>query len=171
MTADSFAFQLPSDGEPLTLESAVYQAIGAASVCWENMSGTGIFDDTRARAIAEALLEQIRLEQPLILTSEERDRVTGWFVKLGEPPTEILPEDRALFQRLEGAEPAGQGGFAEMLEIQTSFIETCREASIDVEVSTMRDGTVLTTRTGLFADRHDREERALQDADDEDDEQ
>lgn len=39
----------------------------------------------------------------IILTPEERDRVTGWFVKLAEPATEVLPEDRALFNRLEAA--------------------------------------------------------------------
>lgn len=54
-----FAFQPDSEGE-LTLQAAVYQAIGAASVCWEHMTGTGIYDDGRAVEIAEALLERIR---------------------------------------------------------------------------------------------------------------
>lgn len=43
-----------------TIESAVYQAIGAASMCWESMSGTGIFQSDQAREIAEALLAEIR---------------------------------------------------------------------------------------------------------------
>ena len=45
----------------------------------------------------------VRPVEGIILTPEERDRVTGWFVKLGEPATEVLPEDRALFKRLESA--------------------------------------------------------------------
>jgi len=36
--------------------AAVHQAVGAASVCWENMSHTGIFDEQQARAVAAGLL-------------------------------------------------------------------------------------------------------------------
>lgn len=46
-----------------SVESAVFQALGAASVCWEDISGTGIFDSTRAKEIGEALLEFIRNDQ------------------------------------------------------------------------------------------------------------
>jgi hypothetical protein len=42
------------------VETAVYQALGAASVCWESMSGTGIFNDRQARAIGEGLMDIIR---------------------------------------------------------------------------------------------------------------
>jgi hypothetical protein len=45
---------------PLTLESLVYQAIGAASMCWTNMRGAGEFDSARAIEVAEALLREIR---------------------------------------------------------------------------------------------------------------
>lgn len=55
MTSDTRA--LPETHESLV--SVVYQAVGAASVCWENMSGTGVFDDVRAREVAEDLLEKI----------------------------------------------------------------------------------------------------------------
>lgn len=44
----------------LTLDSAVYQAIGAASICWTNMRGAGIFDSARAIEVAEALLRELR---------------------------------------------------------------------------------------------------------------
>jgi hypothetical protein len=55
----TFSFQ--SDGyEPLTLEAAVYQAIGAASVCWEHIGKAGTFNDDWAREIGEALLEFVR---------------------------------------------------------------------------------------------------------------
>lgn len=45
------------EGEELTLQTAVYEAIGAASVCWESMEGTGTFDDDRATEIAQALVD------------------------------------------------------------------------------------------------------------------
>ena len=54
-----FSFQT-REGEPLTIEEAVGQALGAASVCWENMEGTGVFDDQLAKAIYDALLAEIR---------------------------------------------------------------------------------------------------------------
>lgn len=53
-----FEFHREEDGS-LPLESAVFQALGAASTCWENLSGTGIFNDRRAVAIGRALLEEI----------------------------------------------------------------------------------------------------------------
>jgi hypothetical protein len=53
-----FEFQFGDDAP--TLEAAVYQALGAASVCWEPMNGTGVFQDQYATAIGEALLNFIR---------------------------------------------------------------------------------------------------------------
>jgi hypothetical protein len=38
------------------LHNAVYQSIGAASVCWENPGGAGVFDSTRAAALGEGLI-------------------------------------------------------------------------------------------------------------------
>lgn len=52
----SFAFDDPN----ISLESAVFQAIGAASVCWENLHGAGTFDSTKAKNIGDALLARIR---------------------------------------------------------------------------------------------------------------
>lgn len=43
-----------------SMDEAVHLAVGAASVCWESMEGTGVFQDDRAREIAEALLERIK---------------------------------------------------------------------------------------------------------------
>ena len=45
-----------------TLEEAVFTALGAASVCWESMEGTGVFQSDRAKAIGDALLARIRTE-------------------------------------------------------------------------------------------------------------
>lgn len=42
------------------LDGAVFQALGAASTCWENLSGAGVFDSTRAKDIGDGLLEFIR---------------------------------------------------------------------------------------------------------------
>ena len=41
----------------LTIESAVYQTVGAASVAWENLSGAGVFDSEYAKTTAERLLD------------------------------------------------------------------------------------------------------------------
>jgi hypothetical protein len=43
-------------GGPETIEEAVFRALGAASTCWEDLSGTGIFDSDRAKAIGDGLL-------------------------------------------------------------------------------------------------------------------
>lgn len=48
-----------------SLEQAVYECIGAASVCWEHMEGSGVFQDDRARDIAEQLLHRIREAGPI----------------------------------------------------------------------------------------------------------
>lgn len=48
------------DGYPLTLEEAIGQAIGAGSMCWENMEGTGVFMSVRAKSIAEELTRFVK---------------------------------------------------------------------------------------------------------------
>lgn len=53
-----FRFVPDHDGT-LDLESAVHQALGAASVCWTEPP-RGIFDSDRAREIGQALLEYLR---------------------------------------------------------------------------------------------------------------
>lgn len=54
-----FEFYVP-EGEEATLEEIVGQAIGAASVCWENPAGAGIFDSKRAAIVAQALGQWIK---------------------------------------------------------------------------------------------------------------
>lgn len=39
--------------------AAIFQALGAASVCWEHPEGAGIFDSTRCRDIGLALLNEL----------------------------------------------------------------------------------------------------------------
>lgn len=47
--------------DAVTLEEAVYQAVGAASVCWSDGTN-GVFEDGKARNVAEQLLERIKQE-------------------------------------------------------------------------------------------------------------
>lgn len=56
---EPFQFQVAEDEEP-TLETFVFQALGAASICWEILSGAGTFDSTRAKEIGDALCTTIR---------------------------------------------------------------------------------------------------------------
>jgi hypothetical protein len=54
----SFSFHPDHDGS-LSLESAVYQAIGAASMCWTwtgSQAQDRIFDSDRAKVIADSLI-------------------------------------------------------------------------------------------------------------------
>lgn len=53
----------PEDGADR--EAAIYQAIGAASTCWENMSGAGVFDDRRAKAIGEGLIAHLNSDESI----------------------------------------------------------------------------------------------------------
>jgi hypothetical protein len=55
-----FAFQLSPD-EELTLATAVFQALGAVSTCWETLEGAGAFQSERAKQIGETLIEHIPL--------------------------------------------------------------------------------------------------------------
>lgn len=53
-----FEFTQGEDGPP-TMETMVYEAVGAASTCWESLHGTGVFDSDRAQAIGDAVVEQV----------------------------------------------------------------------------------------------------------------
>lgn len=61
---EPFAF-VQQQGEALTLIEIVYQALGAASVCWEHkdLLAAGMFDSTRAKAIGDALMAEIHRAQ------------------------------------------------------------------------------------------------------------
>lgn len=43
------------------IPALIYQLVGAGSTCWENLSGTGVFQDEKAKKFAEDAL--IRLEE------------------------------------------------------------------------------------------------------------
>ena len=51
----------PSHAEAMKLREMVFQSLGEASVCWESMNGTGVFDSTRAKHIGERLCAALNL--------------------------------------------------------------------------------------------------------------
>jgi len=61
------------DGEKLTLEGAVYQALGAASVCWEHPGAAGTFDPEQAREIGDVLLAFIRDRFAALLAADRSE--------------------------------------------------------------------------------------------------
>jgi hypothetical protein len=57
-------FQKPNRPSDQEAAEAVFQAIGTASVCWEDMSGTGVFQDQKASGVARELLEKLGYSVP-----------------------------------------------------------------------------------------------------------
>jgi hypothetical protein len=53
-----------------TIETKIQVAIGAASMCWEDPAGAGVFDSERAAEIAGKLLAEVRR---YILSEPESD--------------------------------------------------------------------------------------------------
>lgn len=56
MTTEQITKPILAPGEGDTLANMVYQAIGAASVCWTDMAGQGVFMSERAEQIAAELI-------------------------------------------------------------------------------------------------------------------
>lgn len=46
-----------------TVEEVIFQAIGAGSTCWENLGGTGTFQDDRARRLGEDAMARLRCDE------------------------------------------------------------------------------------------------------------
>lgn len=77
--------------ETKDLETCIYEAIGAASVCWESMEGTGVFQDVRAKAIGDQLLARIRLFQDRQASVEvAAPTEPGWYAYSGGRQTMIF---------------------------------------------------------------------------------
>lgn len=74
---DAFEFTPDEPGEPVSVRSAVHQALGAASVAWEGERPQGVFDSTWALAIGEALLEVItrHVDERVQSAEDERTRL------------------------------------------------------------------------------------------------
>lgn len=60
--ADSSGADTVTEAE--NVSEAVHLAIGAASTCWENLGGAGVFDSDRASAIAGELVRWIEQHRP-----------------------------------------------------------------------------------------------------------
>lgn len=57
---EPFSFvQMP--GDELTFEEVVFQALGAASMCWVGGTGSLEFDSTRAKSIGVRLMDELRM--------------------------------------------------------------------------------------------------------------
>jgi len=70
-----------------TLEDLVFQALGAASACWANLEGAGVFESDRAKAIGDELLERLRAHlggytKLQLLAGEMRANSERWFPQL-----------------------------------------------------------------------------------------
>jgi hypothetical protein len=48
----------------MSLEQAIQTAIGAASMCWEDLSGAGVFQEDQARNISQQLIKRINEAGP-----------------------------------------------------------------------------------------------------------
>jgi hypothetical protein len=57
--ADPVPYPLDLDKEADGPEQAVFLTIGAASACWENLAGAGIFQSTWAKQLGDQLLEYL----------------------------------------------------------------------------------------------------------------
>ena len=58
----------PRERDPQTLEEVVFQALGAASACWESLEGAGVFQSDRAKTIGDEVIDWINsryMERPL----------------------------------------------------------------------------------------------------------
>lgn len=70
----TFEFSREEDGS-LSLESAVFQALGRASVCWEK-TPEGIFDSSMAKVIGDSLVAEIRRQTTEMKRQEIVERLT-----------------------------------------------------------------------------------------------
>lgn len=112
---NQFEFYPEEDGS-LSLESAVYQALGAASTAWDGVP-KGVFKEDFAREIAKALLKRIEMEP----------------VTLGKATTRELLEEVETRMRLIQNSARGR-----------HLAQLCREASVNLdsrilEYSSIRD--------------------------------
>lgn len=73
--------------EPETLRELIGQAVGAGSVCWENMSGTGVFQDDRARQVVDDAVEWV--EKYYAPDQDALDHLAAYQDAFAEPLFEI----------------------------------------------------------------------------------
>lgn len=116
--------------KPTNLHEAVYQALGAASVCWVGGTGDLVFDSTQAAIVGADLIEWIeewhRSEQPSYLPSG-MDEFAAPQARLGSGFVETLGWDREEGERtiadLQARLDAAQAEVRALLHIR-SVLET-----------------------------------------------
>lgn len=74
--------QRPDENDDQYRARRVFESLGTASCCWENMDGTGVFDSTRAAEVGLALLADLGIRAP-----------EGYNPPTPEPYTELLTTD------------------------------------------------------------------------------
>lgn len=69
--------------EPRTLSEVIGQGVGAGSACWDNLSGAGVFESTRAKTIVDEILNWIHDRYTPVLRTEEYDPMATDFPPIG----------------------------------------------------------------------------------------
>lgn len=83
------------------IETIVFESLGEVSVCWDPRPDTQVFDSTRARAVGDRLLAEIRARIIGDRTDElivERNRLRAVVRKLVNV-TELEPDEQTAFER------------------------------------------------------------------------
>ena len=117
-------FEFQAGDQPLNLSDVVFQALGAASVCWENLAGAGVFDSQRAKMIGHEVMRWIRqnvgrpmerltVHRPAYVVAKQAGAVQWW--KNGDHPLDRVGEREVdivalLTQRPELCGPDGVTG-------------------------------------------------------------
>lgn len=65
---------------PEGLETLVFEALGAASACWENLEGAGVFQSDQAKAIGDALVADLQpmLNPEPVQATTAQEAVARW---------------------------------------------------------------------------------------------
>jgi len=54
--------------EAESFEELIFQALGAASACWNNLEGAGVFESDRCKAIGDELIERLQAMGTVAIT-------------------------------------------------------------------------------------------------------
>lgn len=128
----------------LTLDSLVYEALGAASMCWSSIRTGGVFDSIRASKIGAELVDRIRALDPEQLG-----------IQLG---TLELRDDSDVTARLHALIEANKSGAPDTMEAAQKFYEFLIGGRLDEAVT--EAGFDLPPQT--FSDTPDGDELAAE---------
>lgn len=76
LPCEGFTFAVPEGKtvKDLTVDEVVGQALGAASACWSNLRGAGVFDSTACKHILDATLAELHTRQQPETTNGRRQK-------------------------------------------------------------------------------------------------